>query len=1153
MSYLNTIGGGWQSKWYTFGLRKSIRTTYYDYSSHPGNNVQQAYVVPVYDLDFLTIRCDTSPMTGDYELKWRVTTSGSVMPQNQLTFPVDTPQLQVDIVATQGYKEIFDIQYEQGDWSWRTDLFTGSTQSTLNVTYDEANAYEVYVNNELLCTISQPQIYNIYFTTTTTTTINSWSDSSITTPYYTEMPVQPPTNYIYGYFPFPEGSYTAAWDSGKNPVMHNTFSCQFAPSRIEFASNVTSQTGLSSGRPHITFPTQNTLYYKYKVDNPELANAQFETLEGNSWTGLESPYFYYMNSGDMKIQFPQITGQNIQVSCSTENRYSFNQSTGQAEYRFGNDKTIPGAIGMVSVKTVTHHHDPQSIFTDWKTNGINNYNVKSTKDINGKEEKDTEDDVRFNPNECTNEINNILKIQLMPPISQWVYGADLFKVQEKEICNNSNWQYSDCEVITGGYVYANTDGAFVYKDFYRPRYLEEKDPNNVLHNTNYRQRHFTHLRYMKTNFKKVVQTEVEGQTVEEEVAYTPPIELIYKGFGKYCTGHTWTAEFDTITQCYDLLTCNGTGEATVDECLSLIKSEDYKLYKEHTYEDDPEGEITYLYERPLLAKGYLPNIVGRIKIPIPADTKIKLSDIDSVLSPDINLKPLELTWRATENIADFNYRCDDLITGADWQGYDHLVYSVEKEYSATEYSRYYRILTNRFTLNSATITVHGDYINQVITLDGNWQNTFEISKLNGFTIDMYFTEISTGYVIHASHYITGSNSPDCQDYFRFRLHTESQTIGVECEEARWVVEGNEYTLDEYERLKVMSGQYYAKDIPKHEITFQCGTEFKKMEYVGEHEPGPEEEGTTNSWDTYAGRYVAVAINGARCGDIPEMIRKRAPHSQTSETLNMTLKQYSTLDAQSPSNQCPVIFPRDDLGEFAFNTQTYNPDSNGYYPLATIYNGQDTRVHYLECWNTIVNGEWKQCVVAIPEVDKIISSYMTRTLKIGTEMYAPERNSTEVVDYITVKGDFGGIYNGVTNKLLPTAPEGAVLEHSPILDTTSETNEELPIDYIDVYGAYRDTNAPSQSSWIKGERTLLNDRKHATSERTPQTEYKTKWRINNHSREPYILDYGDFKYGIIDGMKYTLSYIKEKGGKILRNLAGKILRNTQGKILRGDDM
>ena len=165
---------------------------------------------------------------------------------------------------------------------------------------------------------------------------------------------------------------------------------------------------------------------------------------------------------------------------------------------------------------------------------------------------------------------------------------------------------------------------------------------------------------------------------------------------------------------------------------------------------------------------------------------------------------------------------------------------------------------------------------------------------------------------------------------------------------------------------------------------------------------------------------------------------------------------------------------------------------------------------------------------------------------------------EILDYITVKGSFGGMYNGVTNKLLPNAPEGAVKEQSPILDTHAETDGELPIDYIDVYGAYRDTRALEQSSWLKGERYCLNDRKHATrknayNQQPPGDAWWTQWRINDNHRVIQFMDVNnEVVQAVVDGMKYTLSYVYIKGGKILRNIAGKILRNASGKILRGDD-
>lgn len=1120
MAYLNKIEGENYVKQYRVSLNKGWITYYQDYRIPASTNVTEYYITPHYNFGAFSI--SFIPI----ENLWTVSNSS-------LTFSADTPLLDIKIKAVEGYKEICDISYKGGDYSWRNKLYCGVPESTLNVTYDEVNQYEVYINGELALTTNQKDFNTISFNLSRIG-YNSYSDPSVTTNYYTGN--NPVTNGITGDFLLPEGNYEATWESTLYfTQVSQSLQVSFEPQHVSF-------TGNQAPTVTITKPQQECLYYKYTVDNKELENKSFSAMEGVSWSGLSSPWFYFTNSQYFTISFSKINnGNNIQCSCSSANRTSFDAETGAATYRLGNDKAIPTQIGNVTLDITEHPNpdpDAHPPYDTTKTNGVNNYNIKSTKDSHNLEEGDSRDETTFDENECTWEINKELKIQLRYPLTAYSVGTNLLKLQEQVICPQGNWQCYNCELI-GDYIYANSEGAYIYQDLYRPKYLEEKDPNGLLNNTDYRQKHWSHFRYMESSFKKRTEELVDNETVVTEEPYTPGINLIYKAFGEYCDGHSWTATFDNITKCYDMLTCNGGGVATMDECLSTIQPEDYKLYDESAERGDEGYGVTYLNEPPQTNIGYLPNVVGRVQIPIPQNTKIVVGELKSVLSPDINVQGLQLYWEHTAQ-SEFSYE-PSTLSG---------IISSETTYPYNQgdinnRAEFYSFNTQVYTLDHATASLFNDThdLNHPIIIDltNDWRNTFDLGKMKRVRIDLYFYETANPNVpLHAFQYFIGDTED--QNYYNFRIYenTASHKKGVELSYAKWTLDGYTYTFDEYHALKIKENLYYSKSIPRHELIFQTGMEFKKMARVGEHEPKPAEDESVDSFDCYESRYVSILINGARCGDMPDLLRIRNPHLMMSTTKPFKLNDYATNDTTSPSNKCTNIVPRDDLGEFHWNLYPYNADGDGYYDIAMIYNGSDTRVHYLYCDTTIRNGSWQQIVESAPEVDNINCSKMGRLLKSYWD-----GNGTWHGSSIHVKGSFGGMYNGVTNKLLSPVPHGYVKEKSPLLDTTSGTDGEFPISYIDVYGAYRDTQTDSY-----GSQTFINDRKHSTGEPKYVIDHGetvrnySKWRINDNSR---LLE------TVYDGMKYTLSYVFVRGGKILRNLAGKILRNSQHKILRGDDM
>jgi len=1189
---LNKIDGVNYHKEYWVSCNKGSKTIYKPFENMSVPNVYNFAIAPYYVFGsgygmgavsftiLYTMDFSALPPEPVWLINW---TGGS------LKLPGNTVRIKIEIKATSGYKEKFNIDYDGSDY-YRNDLFHGTTSSRLTVTYDETNAYDYYFNGEYGFSSSSPDIYNLRVETKHLQ-LNASVDQSITTAGYTGG--DPVGNGFRGDILLPDGEYSVTFDSQETPMgsssahtYHNSMSVDFVPEAIGFSSNLN---GVCFSWQK---PTTECLYYRYVVDNPELniideddtmtpkrAKCEFTAhCENVGWKGMESPYFYFTNNAYFQINFPGREGNvsNLVCNCSQGHRDSYNSQTGGAGYKLGNDKPIPTQLGNVTL------NNPED---------FNDYTMLSTKDANGLEEKDERDGEHFRPSTCHDCINTEMKINVNSFTRR--YGTGLLKLNEKVLCPINNWQYYNCELIGSGenaYVYANSEGAYIYQDRYRNKYLDENDQNNYLAHTEYRQAHWTHFRYMSSSFTKIVETEEEGAIVETVEPYTPDIQLIYKPFGKgeakRNNGHTWIAKFDGITNCYDMLTCNGGGVGISDECLGFLKVENYTLLKDTDDEEDPECGVWYLNEQAQTHIGYLPNIVGRVKIPIPANTKIKLGELKSVLSPDINMQNLTLHWVETASVNDFRYydQVKDAQGNPVYDQFRHPVYysglvtSEKQTYQGPplEYSMFYYLNSVNFTLTNATVSLLNPTIEtplDTVTLTNSWQTTFDYHKLQNFRVDLYFTEISTGYQIHCYTFI-GSDSD--QNYFRFRIKTDTGKVGVECEKAKWKLGNNDYDFDEYHQLKVIEQEYYSKDIPKHELIFQCGTEFKKMEYCGDHNPGWSEDQGIDSWDTYDSRFVAVAINGARCGDIPELVRVRYPKHEESIIKNLTLMglgDYSNGDLNKPENKCPVIFPRDDLGEFQWNAKIYDPDSDGLYPIESLYAGQFTRVHYLDCSTEVLNGEWCQNVTTTPYVDWVLCGNPSRLLKSywnGNDWSVDSWRGNS----IHIKGSYGAMYNGVTNKLLSPRPKGYVKEHSPFLETTHQetvqnteiingepvvteteiTVNELPIQYIDTFGAYRDTYNVTY-----GNQTAIIDRLHATGkpnyiiEDGELVQNRTGWRINEHKREPLIVEYNQARYGIIDGMKYTLSYVYVRGGKILRNLAGKILRNSQHKILRGDDM
>lgn len=1145
MAFLNKIDGQNYVKQYRVSLNKGSLINCERYISPYTPNVYEFTMAPSYNFGVFTINYGI--YYPNVDLTWKITGGN-----NTIYLPKDTPYIDIKVKAVEGYKEIYDISYKGSDYGWRNKLLCGVPESTLNVTYDEVNQYEYYFNGELGFTSYTNKPTTITCSTGTVLK-NSYVDNSVTQNYYSGG--SPVSNTLYGDFLISNGEYSVSWtaSNGNYGTITYSLSADFGPSEVDFESNINGQCFT------INQAYQDACYYRYVVENPELGGGSFKAMESIpptyilgeltdegypvEWTGLTSPYFYFTNNQEFKISFPERKNvQNLQCSCTSHNRQSYNSETGSAMYMLKNSRAIPTYIGNVVLKYTEHPNtgeDAHPPYDTRKTNGINDYNIKSTKDSHYLEEGDSKttsggDTIDFDENECTWEINDCLKIQLKNNTTHC-----MLSLEEKTICGINDWNFYNCEIIGSGdntYLYAQSNDAYIYQDLYRPMYIEENDTHHLLNRTEYRQKHFTHFRYMESTFKKIVETEEEGVVVSsEEVMFTPPISLIYKPYGNYCSGHTWTATFDNVTETYDLLTCNGGGLSTTDECLSTIQPEDYKLYNEDAELGDEDWGLKYLNEPPQTNRGYLPNVVGRVKIPIPPNTKIIMGELKSVLSPGINMDNLQLRWHYTDEVSDFNYDTN-FDSNNNPIVYRNLITCVKNFYN-DDSAEFYMINSSNYNFLNATATVERDNGEPVVfNITNDWLNTFNIGKARSIMIDMYFTDPNDPTnTIHAYHSFIGDTAN--QNFYRFRILSvpHSFRVGVELSYAEWFKNGVKYTFDEYHTLKIKEGQYYSKQIPTHELIFQCGAEYKKMVRVGDHNPkssdaGPSSGDRADTFDCYESRYVSILVNGARCGDIPDLLRIRTPRLNESITKPFTLNQYST-GTISPSNNCTVIFPRDDLGEFKFNITNYEADENGYYPIRALSGGQFARVHYLHCSNAILNGSLTQDVYTVPEVDKITCNNMARFMRSYFDSNGNWHGNT-----IYLRGSFGAMYNGCSNEL--TTITGYVKERSPMLDTyvTQQTNDgvitttELPIEYIDVYGAYKDTKTTN------GE---VKDRLHSTGE-SPLTQ----WRLNSCSR---VLE------TVYDGMKYTLSYVYVKSGKILRNLAGKILRNAQHKILRGDDM
>lgn len=1157
MPYINSTSSPTQNRVsFSVSLAKSSFKTVSAYSGVPvPPNVSYQYLCPFYWIGpfFIYPRVTTATNPNPNYNGWVVSFTAPDNTHQEFVYPLNTKYISITVKQTGDYKELFSIRNDRvPEYAWRSKLYHSAPSQVLDVTYQDSAEYEIYINGSLAfattfdgaSSIDQYAYKNIF---SNITCITGGSGS-----YYTEVDTTatssyrtyptPITNVIRGDFYIPSGTYQISktfTDLSYGDRTH-TYAAEFSPTLYKFTSDFEDGITVDNAKKvHITTPPKDSyLYYRYKIDDPHEQNPpyphpllsmghfkaeeiitqgtwdpskppeeqDFEPPTYFEWNGTTSPYQLFTKNSQFTLTFPSRESvDSFRVRDYDHCLQSSDPETGYARFVVSNNKPFPHRVGNV---ICTNPED------------INNYTLRSTKDAHGLEEGDERNGISFDPDTCTQVRNQELQISLDSFIPG-DFRADLLHIYPQIFANNNHWQYVNCEK-RDGYVVPTASNAYIYQDFYRPKYAEEKDPNGLLHNTPYRQRHSTHLRFLEHSF----QYEVEDPDTHELVfrPFNPDLKLIYKPFGDYNSGHTWTAKYNLIYKAYDLLKCNS-GIGVSDECLSTIQPEDYKLYDESAERGDEGWGITYLNEPPQTNPGYLPNVVGRIEISIPAQTRVQTSDISSLISPTISQDQLTLRWHYTEAVQ-FIFDRQILPPPSIGQVTNYYLSDPEAPDSSAEF---YSINTLNYDL--ARIELQFDNETPFTVTSDSWVSTLPSPKRSKLTVHFYFAPKNSSDTIHA--YQTVFLDEDCQSFFRYRLHNEFNNHGIELAYAEWFINGTPYSFDAFHTLQLKLNEYYSKEIPLNELAFLTGREFIEMTYVGEHEPKPAEDESANSFDCYESRFATLAVNGARCGDFPDVLRIRNPHLMMSELKTLTLN-YNNTGLSSLSNKCPVIFPRDDLGEVVLNLEEYEPDEDGYVSTKALYNSKVVNIHYLRSTYDIIKGNYSLCVYSNPEVDSITSQDLTRTIK--TVAY---NNGSFSGNTIHLNFNYGATYSGCMpykNEI----PTGEVQEWSPFLKTYQinpnydPMNPDepfykpstLPIQYIDIYGAYRDTETDD----------YIHNRLHSKS-----TKSTTKVSLHSHSR---------FLQRVIDGMKYLLSYIP--GGLILRNQPGKILRNQPGKILRGDD-
>lgn len=871
--------------------------------------------------------------------------------------------------GNENFRELvsFSHETENRDYAFRTKLHCDTPKSTATISYVDEQAYSLYINgSRFIDPYSHEGInmnnYRMYYCYIQSA---QWREKSTT-----ELSYNCGNKTIYnrpleikvgsGGWTIPESITINQYNNQEYFYAKTTNNTIHIKTTATIGATGMGYTGL---RNDIL-----CLNYRYEIDSYGLNNTdrlQFtcdemvsldpeETPTKKSWTGLTSPKFEFLTNEDTYLSLGgEPSNGTWTTDTHTDNKYYIDESFYKHRYKLSDAVSLPSRIGNITCT------NPQL---------INPYTQGSTTDAQGR----IPGQEGYDPSTTTQVVNNIFKI--VPNLN--CESRRLLSFAHPTLANSDAWELVNCHLDDNNEVIVDGENPYIYQDFYRPKYTSEIDDGDVLAETDYRQRHFTHYRYMNCNFiyRDITEPQVEGEYVWHP--YRPEIELICKPYGDI-QGHTWTAKFDDVSQNYDLLMCNANADSTQDEMSSVITPKFQKLY---------DTGITYFAESPITEFGYLPNIVGRVKIPVSTNSnhRIQLGTLTSYYSANIQ-------WR--EKVADVMFVTDlneDDFTPDYTEGREEIDIRIEEG----------KIYFNESVTNP-TITITTS--EETLTPLSEWGHNSNFN-INSATINMSF---KIGDETFTNKYTI--SFPTSKTIINFKDYTDGDKVGIEFK--YYSIDNEDIAIYFYRGNTLMVKARY--DIG---MQIDCGSEFQEPLLYGQDNPGDPDDVTHNPFSLYHNRFILMCINGARSVEIPE-VEKRSGGNYLTDTFSHI--SMGALHTNSSNKGNRHLFFRDDLGEIYFYLNTYNADADGNYHINALTQGDGGWVNWLKrTYTTATDGNgnkyYKPNLSIRPRADYLASENLARYINANGSR-------------LQVVADYGASVGGVD---LEDNPNGNITDTSP---------------------------------------------------------------------------------------------------------------------------
>lgn len=486
-----------------------------------------------------------------------------------------------------------EVRASQYASDWNTNLKANTGKSALNISHDNISTYSIYINGELYATYTNyNQAISLFTRAQWVSSTGGAGETRTWTGAYTSTMLSD--------MPDLSGSLAVKRSDGASSG-NATASFESDGGLITVTSNcgLDYDTGGNECGSVIGFTLSPKKEYhtsfRYSIDgsnfNEDTSRLRFraeDTNEQYQWTGLTSQTFNYnykefSYNASVAISQKNDLGLTI-VSQSSSPIWTVSQYNGVSGAWTHSEQTgiLPTTIGNIKLlnpETVNNSYSQTAQFTDK---------------------------------------NSIVKIT--PPLNFTPSNLFSFGRTDDHIIATDAWKGHNCTIPAGSRTFNisqwNVDrDCYIYITRYR-EHLREFETEGLP--TNYRQANWQPFRYITPPLYK------DGQPCSF------PIELECEAYGEV-TGHTWTlSDSHKITHnnkvYYDLGLCNK-GE---DKSSYMTQFDPEKL---DLYE---EGKVYYA-EKPATVFGYLPNIVGNVKIRITEPGTYELKNCDGAILDSIKI------------------------------------------------------------------------------------------------------------------------------------------------------------------------------------------------------------------------------------------------------------------------------------------------------------------------------------------------------------------------------------------------------------------------------------------------------------------------------------------------------------------------------------